>query len=142
MGRPTKLDASRTKRLCDALRKGLPRATAARLAGIDYSTMRNWVAAAKAGEAAYLPFFREVTKAEAEAEEIFASRISAHSLDSWQAAAWMLERRHPATWGPRKPTEKHAVHLSGKLEGTSHEERIAVAESVLAALRSSQDDEF
>lgn len=142
MGRPTKLDASRTKRLCDALRKGLPRATAARLAGVEYTTIRNWVAAAKAGDDRYLPFLREVTRAEAEAEELLVSRINAHSLDSWQAAAWMLERRHPAAWALRKPTEKHAVHLSGKLEGTSHEERIAVAESVLAALRSSQDDEF
>ena len=60
-------------------------------------------------EALYLEFFGAVTKGAADGEMAAAARIHAASQTTWQAAAWLLERRYPDKWGAR-----HRLEHTGK----------------------------
>lgn len=53
----------------------------------------------EAREAIYLEFFYAVKKALSEGEIYDAGVIKKAAAESWQAAAWRLERRFPDRWG-------------------------------------------
>lgn len=88
-GRPSKLDASTQQVICAAIRRGLGYEPAARMAGIRYSTLRNWINRAEAelerlkkprtrpktSETPYLEFLDELQRAEAEGENTNADII-------------------------------------------------------------------
>ena len=62
---------------------------------------------AKSG--AYRDFYLAVEQARAEAESIQVVRVSqAANNGSWQAAAWLLERRHPERWA--KATDRRKLN--------------------------------
>lgn len=81
-GAPSKLDASTQQIICAAIRRGLGYEPAARMAGIRYTTLRNWINRAEAelerlknpktrlkqSEKPYLDFLDELQRAEAEGE--------------------------------------------------------------------------
>lgn len=76
-----------------ALREGNTRRAAAALGGIGESTFQEWLHE-KVGFAA------AVEKAEGECEAEMVSRVRRAALgDTWQAAAWWLERRRAADFG-------------------------------------------
>lgn len=106
-GRPSKLTPDRVTRLAEALRAGHTRATAAALAGIGESTLYAWLQAANQPDAApeFVDFLDAVKKAEVEGEDALVGIIRAAADKSWQAAAWILERRRPDSWGKRLKTE-------------------------------------
>lgn len=110
MPRPTKLTPQRRKRLVRALADGNTRRTAAALAGIDDSTLRRWLARGHDDDSGpYHTLRLAVEQAEAEAESRMVALINAAAPQTWQAAAWWLERRRPQDW--RKRT---AVELEGE----------------------------
>ena len=98
------LDDIITKRIILAVEKGLPRRTTAKLARISPATYNKWLAAGKAGDPVYKEFYDRVSEAEARGEEELVGiiRKAAH-VGTWQAAAWLLERRIPKKYGLRKP---------------------------------------
>lgn len=100
-GRPTKLNADKQSKILEAVREGLPYTTACALAGIHYSTFAEWkLKGEQDPESVYADFAMAVKEAEAEAEAANVKRIrSAADNGQWQAAAWILERRHPDKWG-------------------------------------------
>ncbi len=102
-GRPTKMTADRVARLQEALRGGHTRVTAAALAGIGTSTLYAWMAAANRPDAApeFVEFLDAIKTAEVEAEDALLAIIRDAAAKQWQAAAWILERRHPDNWGRR-----------------------------------------
>lgn len=107
-GRPTKLTPAIQAKVCDAIRSGNFRETAATFAGIDRSTLHRWL---KRGETkrrgACHDFAVAVGKALADSEALLVARIAkAASEGTWQASAWLLERRHPERWGRR---ERHEI---------------------------------
>ena len=63
-GRPTKLNAVTQRRICDLIRKGVPRERAARLSGIGASTFHEWMRKGDAGEAGYAEFPEAIRNAE------------------------------------------------------------------------------
>jgi len=63
-------------------------------------------------EALYLQFFSAVKKGLADGEMAAAARINVASQNTWQAAAWLLERRFPEKWGSR-----HRLEHTGKNGG-------------------------
>ena len=68
-GRPTKLNATVQKIIIEAIEVGAYYETACVLAGIDYTTLRNWmVRGEKAGKGMYFHFFESLTRAEAKNE--------------------------------------------------------------------------
>jgi hypothetical protein len=107
VGRPSKLTPERVARLVEALRDGHTRETAARLAGIAQSTFGNWLAAAKEPEAdqEFVAFLGAIQNAESDAEDALLAVIRTAAPKQWQAAAWILERRHPDRWGRRVKAE-------------------------------------
>ena len=102
IGRPTKLDEVAARRLVEAVERGNNRATAARLAGIGPSTLREWMARGRLGQEPFAAFLARLKKADAtaEAEAVKLVRDAARG-GTWQAACWWLERRRPRQWGRR-----------------------------------------
>jgi hypothetical protein len=96
-GRPTKLTPEVQERICTLLEQGHYYKVAARGAGIDYDTFREWV---KKGNAAKSGMFHEFSCAVKEAVSAAEERLLLMiQLDpAWQAKAWILERRHPTRW--------------------------------------------
>ena len=102
MGRPLTLDDLTAQRIVDAVKLGAPWYLAARAGGIGPSTLRDWKARGRKGEAPFAAFLARLEKAEAEgAVEALRHIREAGSKGAWQAWAWMLERRFPRSFGRR-----------------------------------------
>lgn len=110
MPRPCKLDDLTAQRVVASLEKGLPRDTAARLARIAPRTLYTWLRKGRDDEEGgpYAQFLQRVKEAEAKSEEALMGIIRAHATDTWQACAWLLERRMPKKYALRKPSEAMA----------------------------------
>lgn len=118
-GRPTLLDQDRLERITDALRNGAYIEHAAQAAGISTSTYHGWMERGrnerdrrKAGLAAddhetpYVEFLESVERAQSEAAVDLLGEIANHARNgTWQAAAWILERKFPRQWGRMDRTE-------------------------------------
>lgn len=100
IGRPTKKTEQRVEALLQSLRAGASRQRAAALAGIHRDTLYEWMKQDPA-------FSDAIEKAEAFAESRFLARVAtaAENEKSWQAAAWILERRFPNEWRRREGVE-------------------------------------
>ena len=113
MARPSKLNDASKKRFIDALKIGAGMEAAANAAGVYYTTARDWM---KKGESAssgmYYEFYRDVTRAIADAEMILLTRINVASKDDWRAATWILERRHPDRWANTVRIQNEANKLT------------------------------
>ena len=100
MGRPTKLTPAIRDAICADLAAGLPRGTAAVRAGIDRATFFRWMKRGSRDRSGDYRDFRDaVKKAEASAEKLHLDRITAAGATTWQASAWVLERKWPERWG-------------------------------------------
>ena len=97
-GRPSKFTEDRKKRIIEATRVGSSRTIASAYAGIPLRTLQAWMSRGRRDEdqdSEYAQFVRDVDLAEAQgAIKALALIQSAAMNGSWQAAAWLLERRH------------------------------------------------
>lgn len=76
--------------------------TVAQYLGIDESTWWRWLQkgeTAKSKKSIYYKLFKQIKKAEAEAQMRNVAIVQEAAQESWQAAAWWLERRYPEEWG-------------------------------------------
>lgn len=103
MGRPTKLTPEVRAMLVNLIKSGQPIANACSVVGIDESTFYNWKVRAEAGEHDFLDFFKSLKRAEDECQAMHLANITAHSKRSWQASAWLLERRWSGTFARAQP---------------------------------------
>lgn len=113
-GRPYKLTEARTKRVAEALASGCYREVAARAAGLSHSSFYSYMEKGEADElegreTIFSRFRNAVLEAEAKAETEAVSIIRAAAPETWQAAAWLLERKHPDRWGRRLRMEAEAT---------------------------------
>ena len=101
MSRPTKLTPDVHKKIVNLIKAGNYNDVAAQAVGITESTFYDWM---KKGEDGYSEIYTEFSKAVKEAGAF----SEAHYLElirkaaqetSWQAAAWVLERKHKDKWG-------------------------------------------
>ena len=120
MGRPSKLTPERSRAITSALRAGATREMAARAAGIHPGTLFAWLAKGReANRGRHHEFHEAVKKAEARngLEHLVVVRQAAKD-GSWQASAWMLERRH----GYRRDATFHIDEPAPKVtEAPAHE---------------------
>jgi transposase len=125
MGRQTLLDDVTAQRIVEAVKLGAPWYLAAQAGGVAASTLRQWKAKGAAGEEPYVAFLARLKSAEAEgaAEALRIVREAARS-GTWQAAAWLLERRYPKSFGlknrvpaERPPTDDEVRELVAKIRG-------------------------
>lgn len=104
MGRPTKLTPDVADAVVRSVADGLPRGTAAALAGVSASVVYNWLRAGRKRQGKrFVQFLHRIQKAEAEAVLARVRQINrAAQSGTWQAAAWWLERRHPEEFGSER----------------------------------------
>lgn len=105
VGRPTKFTPETTAAILSAIRLGATYELAAQAGGVHYDTFNEWVKKGEAGDEGFAEFSESVKRANAEMAVRCLSQIEEAAADgNWQAAAWKLERRFPASYG-RVPQE-------------------------------------
>ncbi len=132
-GRPSKLTPEVQAKIIQAISSGNTRKTSAAYAGIGERTLMTWLAH-KGPQ--YVQFQQAIEKAEAEAVVVSVLTIRSAARDSWQAAAWWLERRYPDEWGRKDRVTIEAMLKTesekiAKELGLSVEEVMAGAEAIL-----------
>lgn len=133
MGRPTKRTPETEAVLVAALRAGNTRTDAVAVAGLSLDTLSVW------GKDD--PEFRgRIEKAEAEHRLSMLARVVSAASESWQAAAWFLERRDSEHYGRRDRVDmtldfrKEAERIAAA-NGLDPDEVMAEAERVLAGAK-------
>ena len=111
-GAPSKYTPDRIKRILNLIRVGNFKTVAARTCGISSETLSQW-------EKNKTGFTELIKEAENECEAILVARINKASMEQWQAAAWMLERKNYGRWGRKEGRE-----ISGSLDVTSTPEKV------------------
>ena len=143
MARPTKLTQEVTDRICLAIRAGNYAKIAAGMAGIGETTYYKWLDMAEQPNARkeYREFRESIERAEAEAEVSRVARITqAADNGTWQAAAWLLERKHGERWGRNDKLRQEITGANGAPVALSIEE---AKKAVLAFLdEGDSTDEF
>lgn len=92
-------------RLC---RAGLPDCQIAAVLGVSKETYSRWINHPKTDNQNQLR--QQLKKADAEREAALVTRIMRASDDTWQAAAWLLERRYPDRYAkPVRPVENRSA---------------------------------
>jgi hypothetical protein len=131
MARPTKFTPELQKKICDAIRAGAYIETAAAYAGIDKTTLYDWLRrSARDKSGIYTGFSHAVEKALAEAEMRDLIIIGKAAEENWQAAAWRLERKFPDRWG-RKDRVSATLKHTGEVT-TKHEQHYHIIQQVVA----------
>ena len=102
MARRTKLTPETKEDIVKALRAGNSRRDSALYAGISETTFYSWMARGREGEPLYSEFLEAVEKAEAQSVVRNVAIIQRAAEETWQAAAWWLERKRPDDWGRRQ----------------------------------------
>lgn len=129
MGRSTKCTKPVIEAIRLALQDGLPFESACECGGISKQTGYDWLKRGENGEQPYLTFSDAVKKAQALGEYALVRIVQNASLKSWQAAAWLLERRFPDRWGRRigQPSlsgqEKEDLEAAQKIRELPREQR-------------------
>lgn len=106
--RPTDCTPEVTEKVCEVLSKGGYRVIAAKYAGIDYATLKRWLARGAKGEEPFCAFCAAVKKAEVDAEHALTEMVFEAGKISWQAAMALNERRHPERWARRDRVDPNA----------------------------------
>ena len=113
----TKLTPELQAKFCEALENGDSILGACGYVGITEPTYYNWIKRGKEAKrkTIYRDFLECVDKAKAKALHNFEQVITRASMEQWQAAAWMLERRHSDIYGKKDKIEADVNHkgLSG-----------------------------
>lgn len=143
-GRPTRLNADLQERICEGVRLGLPYAMAAAAAGVPERTFYWWKQRGEEDEGSiYGRFLQALKTAEAEGARNLLGMIRGAALGSrdgkrrptgqWQAAAWILERRHPELFGRRQAIEVNATPDDvGQMTETRIASMVAAAQRKMA----------
>ena len=115
-GRPQCYTPAKAARIVRAIRRGLPYKLAAAAGGVSFNTFVRWRNAGSKPDAPlhFRRFLNQLRTAEAQAAEKLFGLIEDRAKEHWQAAAWMLERRHPDLFGknavpPDQPLGEFAV---------------------------------
>ena len=129
-GRPTKLNFDTHNKIISAIRAGNYIETAAAYAGINKSTLYDWLKRGerekqrvaqnprykiRKSEIPYVEFSNAVEKALAEAEVRDVAIIAKAAEEQWQAAAWRLERKFPDRWGRKNLNIEHSGEIGIKI---------------------------
>jgi hypothetical protein len=109
-GVPDRLRPESQARFISLLRASNAFDTCARAIGVTPATAKLWyrMGADRTSAEVFRTFRRDVDRAEAEAEARNVAIVASAARESWQAAAWLLERQHPERWARISQREKAA----------------------------------
>ena len=126
--RRTKLTPETQAKIVKALRAGNTRRVAMLYANISEPTFYSWMKRGREGEEPFREFLEMVKSAEAHAEVRNVAIIQQAANETWQAAAWWLERKRPDDWGRRQrmdiaTSDDHPMEVIVRIGGkSSHED--------------------
>jgi hypothetical protein len=136
-GRPSKLTTAVCERILTNMRAGVSGEIAAQAEGVSRTTFYAWKAKGeRQAQGIYRDFLDGVKRAEAEVELSCATIVCQAMPTTWQAAAWMLERRWPQRWGrnDRLELELHQdARAIARPLGLDAAELIEIAEEIVRA---------
>jgi alkanesulfonate monooxygenase SsuD/methylene tetrahydromethanopterin reductase-like flavin-dependent oxidoreductase (luciferase family) len=101
-GRKTLLDDDVTDKLVAILSAGNYTDVACRAVNLSRRTFDSWMTRGKSSaesDARYRNFRERMVEARARGEVHLVAQIARASAESWQAAAFLLERQYPERWG-------------------------------------------
>ena len=137
MGRRTLLDERTEKIIIDAIQAGATLKVASQAAGVSYPAVREWLRRGRdendrSGDpdGLYATFVQKIEAANARGEIALVARVRQATSESWQAAAWMLERKYSDRWAKkqtvniRELTDEQLLRLieTTATEGSGEEE--------------------
>jgi len=112
IGRPSKLTPDVADQIVAMLRAGNYVGVACHAARVARRTFGDWLnrgLSSRPEDAPYREFRERVEQARAEGEVRNVTAIAKAAVESWQAAAWLLERQYPERWGrPSSPQRREA----------------------------------
>jgi hypothetical protein len=131
----------RVERILTAIRAANYLEVSAHLGGVTGRTVRRWIERGRRESAGpYHDFAQRYAAALAEGEDALLRKIQAAASNpgpgTWQAASWILERRHPQRWS------RPELNLRVKHEGVVHVEQSTFDKRFGAALRQRQAQEI
>lgn len=95
--------AMEQKEIVDWVANGNFYEVACMLAGVELETFYRWMEQGKKGsDEVSQAFYLEVKRAEAKAEAERLQVVLETAETNWRAAQWLLEKRFPDKWGPRR----------------------------------------
>lgn len=131
-GRPSKLTATRRKKLVEGIQLGMTYKIAAQYAGVGESTLHHWLKRGRAGDGrTFVALYAAIKEAEAKHAALALGAIVKASRDSWQAGAWLLERRH----GYNKIGQASTIRDADELDGVADADEVTRIRHQLAELR-------
>ena len=141
MARKLKITQDTTDKICLAIRAGNYAKVAAEMAGIGETTYYRWLEEGQKVGASkvYREFWESIKRAEADAEVAAVALIrQAANNGTWQAASWLLERKHGERWGRNDKLRQEITGANGAPVVLSIEE---ARRTVLAFLDEGDKDE-
>ena len=109
MARPTKLTPKLTGEITTYIRDGNSPTISATLVGVSPSTYFNWMSKGSNQEPRFMEFSESIERAKAQSVVNRVAHISrAADSGNWRAAAWMLERMAPESFGKNSTRAKEA----------------------------------
>jgi len=119
IGRPQAYSPEKAAKIIAAVRKGLPYKLAAAAGGVSYNTFIRWRndGSNPDGQPHFRQFLNQLREAEAEAAGRLLGLIEKSAKTNWQAASWILEKRHPDLFGkdakpPSRPLGEYEMTIS------------------------------
>ena len=113
IGRPSKLTPDVLELLVQMLRAGNYVGVSCHAARISRRTFSDWMKRGRSNapeDSIYAEFRDRVEQARAEGEVRNVTSIASAARESWQAAAWLLERQYPERWGrPSSPQRRETA---------------------------------
>jgi hypothetical protein len=132
-GQPTMLTPEASAIFLQQLRSGNYLEVAAALAGVDRTTVYQWLRKGrKQPTGIYHDFLALVEEAQAHAECRLVSLVAKAAADQWQAAAWHLERKFPDRWGRKERLDVTVDSAADKAQTTA---------AILAGFFGAKEDE-
>ena len=106
-GRHTKLTPELQQLLCQAVAVGATDRLACQYAGISQESLYTWLEKGRAGTQPYAEFAEAFQKAKGRHAILSRAKIEKAASDgTWQASAWIMERKYPEEYG-RSVQELH-----------------------------------
>ncbi len=143
MARPPKVPTpEQTKALCALFQNSHYADTACAKVGINERTFYRWMEkGAKAKSGVFSQFCQAIKLAQAESEIIELSEIKNAAMGkdgqapSWQARAWILERRYPQKWG-----RKIRAEVSGPAPSDANQSPIPIENTFNIKIVAAEDE--
>lgn len=133
-GRPTSLTPDKEARILKAIATGMTYRLAAQYAGIDASTFYEWMRRGATEEEPFFQFSLKVRQAEADGALLNMKCIESAAINgTWQAAAWVLERRHPHEYG--RTVQEHVQKVDWGELSDAQIQRLAAGEPLEKVLK-------